>query len=620
MKILLEILKNDIKSISKRFFALALALGICFLPALYAWVNIYANGNPYENTGNVPIAVASNDTGANVKGKNVNKANEVIESLRESDSIDWQILDSEDEAVEGVKSGKYYAAVIFEDSFTYSMYHPEKSMKSSEETITYYENQKKNAVAAKITDTASSKLLHTINETYLETALSTVFTDAKDFKNSADIDKVSDQTIKRLKEMKSTLQAYDASLAGFISNNSAVRKSLKSAQDSLSAKRKKTKASLSKAKQNFTEAKDTVKALNSAIDTELKDISATMDALHSNIEAIKKQGDVNSDKREKLINTAKKNADTVLSRLEALRAMLPEKGDSSGSQAVKNTLDTMILHAKNLDTLITKIPDDFNSNIEKAEDLDSKLRSLQKAELRSSFKTMLSNLNTTLNTLKPLLSSLSGMLDDVDPVLDSAGQTVGSIDVSLKHLHRVLESSCTALDDAIDKLEAASEDERLEILLNIFTADPAAYSRYFSTMVDVKVNEVYHVANYGAAMTPFYSVLALWVGGVILVSLIKTAPDRKLYPGASEAQLYFGRFLLFFLLGQLQVNNSSWRHIPAWNTACSSLAVVALRGSDQHGVYSAHIFNHAGIRRHRKGHDCSSNGSADCRLKRILSD
>jgi putative membrane protein len=53
-------------------------------------------------------------------------------------------------------------------------------------------------------------------------------------------------------------------------------------------------------------------------------------------------------------------------------------------------------------------------------------------------------------------------------------------------------------------------------------------------------------------MAPFYSVLAVWVGGVILVSILKTDADRKKFPGLSEAQYFFGRFLLFFVMGQLQ--------------------------------------------------------------------
>ncbi len=63
MKTVISIFKNDIKAVSRRFFALAIIVAVCILPALYAWVNIYANGNPYTNTGNINIAVVSEDKG-----------------------------------------------------------------------------------------------------------------------------------------------------------------------------------------------------------------------------------------------------------------------------------------------------------------------------------------------------------------------------------------------------------------------------------------------------------------------------------------------------------------------------------------------------------------------------
>ena len=105
---------------------------------------------------------------------------------------------------------------------------------------------------------------------------------------------------------------------------------------------------------------------------------------------------------------------------------------------------------------------------------------------------------------------------------------------------------------AAGRVEAAAEGDRLDLLIELLGGDPEAYAKFFSSLVEVEVEEVYSVASYGAAMAPFYSVLAIWVGGVILVSILKTHIDRKKFPGATETQAFFGRFLLFFLIGQLQ--------------------------------------------------------------------
>ena len=139
MKTVLSIFRDDIRSIGRRFFALAIIVAISFLPALYAWVNIYANGNPYANTGSIPIAVASKDPGIDLEdGTHVNMAEEVFDDLRQSDKIGWQFPDSAEEAISGVESGRYYAAIVFENNFTYTMYNFEQALLDQNAPITFY--------------------------------------------------------------------------------------------------------------------------------------------------------------------------------------------------------------------------------------------------------------------------------------------------------------------------------------------------------------------------------------------------------------------------------------------------------------------------------------------------
>ena len=76
--------------------------------------------------------------------------------------------------------------------------------------------------------------------------------------------------------------------------------------------------------------------------------------------------------------------------------------------------------------------------------------------------------------------------------------------------------------------------------------------RIFSSLVKVNQHEIYSIDFYGAAMTPFYTILAIWVGGVILVSLLRTKVNRRKFPQITENQGFFGRFIIFFLLGQMQ--------------------------------------------------------------------
>ena len=167
MRTVFEILFDDLRSIATRPFVLVVALGIALLPSLYAWVNIYGNSDPYVNTSGIRIAVASRDKGYEQHGEYINKANSVMDSLRDNHKIGWKFPGDVEKAIEGVKAGEYYGAIVFEEDFTSSMYHLEETLAAEEAPITFYTNAKKNGVASKITASAANNVLEQINTEYL---------------------------------------------------------------------------------------------------------------------------------------------------------------------------------------------------------------------------------------------------------------------------------------------------------------------------------------------------------------------------------------------------------------------------------------------------------------------
>ena len=93
MKNIWRILQKDIKGLVKNPFAMIIALGLCVIPSLYAWFNIYSNWDPYANTSNIKIAVVSEDEGYTLSdGTTENMGNEVVEELKENTKIGWVFL------------------------------------------------------------------------------------------------------------------------------------------------------------------------------------------------------------------------------------------------------------------------------------------------------------------------------------------------------------------------------------------------------------------------------------------------------------------------------------------------------------------------------------------------
>ena len=74
-----------------------------------------------------------------------------------------------------------------------------------------------------------------------------------------------------------------------------------------------------------------------------------------------------------------------------------------------------------------------------------------------------------------------------------------------------------------------------------------------SSPVEITTETYYPVKNYGSSMTPFYTNLAIWVGGIVLIAILKMEVDRdESMRGYSSASFYFGRWLLYVTLAMIQ--------------------------------------------------------------------
>ena len=179
-KVSFAIFKRDIKRLLVNPVALVVTLGVCVIPSLYAWYNIVANWDPYGNTQGIKIAIANNDQGTqNDLVGELNAGDKVVDQLKENDQLGWTFVDSAADAKEGVESGEYYAAIVIPKNFSDNLvsmldgnYHQPK--------LTYYVNEKKSAIAPKVTDTGANTIEEQINSEFVSTVGETVAGIAKD--------------------------------------------------------------------------------------------------------------------------------------------------------------------------------------------------------------------------------------------------------------------------------------------------------------------------------------------------------------------------------------------------------------------------------------------------------
>lgn len=170
MKNIFLVFIQDLKRISTNVVAIVVLIGLTVIPSLYAWFNTLSNWDPYgtESTSRIKVAVASDDPGVTIDGVTVNIGDQIISNLKANTTIGWVFTDSTQEAIDGVYSGDYYAALVLPSDFTSDMVsflsdsleHPQ---------IQYYCNQKKNAIAPKITDKAKKAVQSQTNSTFVNT-------------------------------------------------------------------------------------------------------------------------------------------------------------------------------------------------------------------------------------------------------------------------------------------------------------------------------------------------------------------------------------------------------------------------------------------------------------------
>lgn len=587
MENIIQIFKDDVRGLGKNILALVIALGLCVIPSLYAWFNIYSNWDPYANTGNVSIAVASSDAGyTKDDGTYVNMGDAVIEQLEENDKLGWTFPATPQDAIDGVYSGEYYAALIMEEDFSQSMYdclangmeHPK---------ILYYENEKKNAIAVKITDSGTSSLQQSINQEFTEVVVTTL---AENLDTIAGDDDGSlyNQLLTQLNSVNDNLLSYNALLSSFIECNTSLSDTvldMKTVVSKLTSTMNSINSTANTAKSEAKAAADKLQSgvntasnvANTAIGVKLNKMAVAVTAANNAVNVAQQQLAKNENPTliADSLNSTASNMSTISSTaLDLANDLEQYKGNGVDDQIVslQDRLKNMSAKASVAKEAASKAANtskkveltagaiaDANRQIISAgiDQAVAQIPSLNQeiyGDLSSKVQQAAGSVNSSIErTVNALPSGQSVDVSGMGDVLDGISASLLAGNDALAGTQTILSNATNKLTNIITQLESVSDGEQYQKLMEIMENDPSLYGEFLSQPVTVTTQPVYETTNYGSAVTPFYTTLALWVGAIILVSLMKVKVVPKgSYQNAKDYELFFGRYILFFLLGQLQ--------------------------------------------------------------------
>ena len=612
MKIIWGIFKRDMCHATRNVIAVIVSMGLVVVPALYAWFNIAASWAPYGNTKALKVAVANNDKGykSDLIPVRVNVGETIISTLHANDQLDWQFVKS-DKAIDGVESGEYYAAIVIPKGFSADMmtlFSPD--IKHAQ--LKYYLNEKINPIAPHITDQGATTVVNTIDKTFAKTIAQV----GLDLASSILHYSQSPQMAEYMRNLNGNLTTMADTLSGASQQVTAYSQLLGSANDIVDSTGKllasATKASkqaqnaLKQGKSGATSLTSAGANVTSSVNTALDQVSGAFDQVAAKVnkafDAIDKDSDTAASQLTTLseqVSSGESLYDTYITSLNHMRESVEQLPDSdSAKQALLEAIDreiTLLEAAKGdsqklaqqLKDASTQVTQDtaaaersrkeILNRITSAKQSISNVRDDYATNVKPKIDALASTVSTLISQTDSMITQLSGTTDSLNDVTSSVGTNIASIRSTLDGIATKLNSSATTLNTLITAMNSSDNGaENSNELKSLTTSNASTLSTLISAPVALHRVAVYPIANYGSAMAPFYTILSIWVGAIILCAMLKvTISDREKAhvlglgdtlpriagpsgPGnASRWGLrldheYFGRYAIFALLALLQ--------------------------------------------------------------------
>ena len=580
MKNIWKIFQRDMMRIRNNVIALVVIVGISVVPCLYAWFNIAASWDPYSNTGNLKVAVASVDEGyeGSLIPIEINVGDQVLSALRENTQMDW-VFTTEKKATSGVKSGKYYAAIVIPKDFSDKMMSVFSEDVEKPE-ITYYSNAKENAIAPKVTDKGASAVQRQVNQVFIETISDTTLTVLQSVSNMSEAsgaETIVSNLNKNLNQIAGDLDASAGLLQSFSDMTGSAQKLLDSTTEFLQT----TQNQATESKKTFQETGKTFSGLDDSLDAATDSIGTALQSTEKVYTQMDQTISDAFDSESADVEQVASTFDTLAEQVGKVISAYTSVRDSVAAIADKYP-DTAPL----VDALVTRM----DASIQNQKDLQSKLQnnarglrdattdlSTAKSELeelisknkenmsgvtesyQSSVQKSLNALSDSLISSKKEISNLLSQLEQstsgIYQLSDSANSDLSGIRDTLKDSGDLLIQAADKMTETTAKLDEMEQSGDFSELKSLISGDKSTISTFLAAPVSLETHKVYEIANYGSSMAPFYSVLSIWIGGIVLVAMLKVNVSETCTEGLKNVklyQIYFGRLITFLIVGLFQ--------------------------------------------------------------------
>lgn len=556
MKNIIKVFQSDFRRLSTNVVALVIVMGLSIIPALYAWFNIMSNWDVYgpNATSQMKIGVFSEDEGIAIKSLELNIGEKVVEGLKTNDLIGWEFTDNKEAAIEGVYSGEYYAALIIPEDFTVDMI----SFIGGDienPTIQYYENSKKNAIATKITSKAQKAVQEQVNVTFIETLTEVVAKASEALTGMETSDGgLMNTTLNRLHEMDDSLSTY----VNLLNTLALVTDSAGDLVESSQAMIPNVESILESSQSTVSGMQGSVLSASRTADALATLMSMSFDNLIKQMEGVSEQVDQlpaigSYVKASEVID----QLEPVLDHLESILGTVSGQDTSQLQLAIENLRGSMDSIKSNADMTQEELASLQKVLSERLKNVVQETKAVSSSfsnNIAPQLKNVVYNVQDVLVETNSMLNSIDGNFSGINLALEDYKITLDQGTTNISETARSIEEIQGKLQNIISGLEELNDNEAYQEVLELFENNPQMIAQFISSPVEMNTEAVYPISSYGSQMAPFYTVLALWVGGLIVMALVHVhvKPHHDIPADLKPYQAYFGRYITYFLICSAQ--------------------------------------------------------------------
>ncbi|KFI68095.1 YhgE/Pip domain-containing protein [Bifidobacterium magnum] len=586
MSKMIRIFLDDVKRFTCNVVSIIILIGLVVIPGLFTWFNVGACWDPFANTGNLKFAIANEDTGytSDLLPVKISIGDEVVNSLRANSQLDWSFT-SPAAAIDGTKSGKYYAAVVIPKDFSKTMM-TFFSTDAKHATLDYYDNEKLNALAPKVTGQGADTIAAEINEMFAKTITGSALSIASSIVDHMDTPQAHDRMQNfntNVSDLADTLNDGATALQTYSDLTGSAQTLLNSSTQLV----KNADSSAQSMVKGLQSAKSSVDGLTGALNTSVTALGNAFTASATSFGSVNSQLDnlfTNADNTANSSATSIRNMATQINTQagdyqkvrDSLAALAPQlKTDSA-----KTALNRVLTQLDSLISLQHTMADDLNTAAQSINDhvSNSDGQRQQITDLATQAKSSIDSISNDFNTsVKPDLTAMNAAFTDAASSLTGGvaqlkgafGDLSGSVadgDAALTKVGTSIGQAATAMKETADRL--TSFKDRLQKALNsgdiakikdVLNSDTGTLATILAAPVQLKTKAVFPVANFGTALTPFYTFIPLWVGSLLLAVSLKTNLSKKRREQLGNPkpyQIFLGHYGIFALVALMQITFS----------------------------------------------------------------